>query len=85
MNAQPATDDSVPDADLAEQSVPADPADELPAGTYNGTLVVGSAEAAEADVLEQSIPVPMDEDYRDDDTYPDGTPDEYETPDAADL
>ncbi len=87
VSARTATDDIVPDADLAEQSVPAYPdlADELLVGTYSAGIAVGATEAAEADVLEQSIPVPMDEDYRDGEGYAEGTSEEYETPDDTDL
>jgi len=49
----------VPDADKAEQSIPADPDDYEPAGP-----VTAPDDAPEADVVEQSIPVPIDEDYR---------------------
>ncbi|MVU83678.1 hypothetical protein GPX89_41375 [Nocardia sp. ET3-3] len=58
--------DAVPEADSVEQSIPADPADEvldsdskitdLPADDNGWT-------ASEGDLVEQSIPVPMDDDY----------------------
>jgi hypothetical protein len=48
----------VPDADRAEQTIPANPADDEPRAP------TPLEDANEADVVEQSIPVPMDEDYR---------------------
>ena len=58
-----ATIDTVPEADFAEQSIPAYPGDEelepeLPAATAD-------REATEVDVLEQSIPVLFDDGYTD--------------------
>lgn len=47
----------VPDADRAEQTVPADPDD-----AEQDTPTSSPIEANEADVVEQSIPVPIDED-----------------------
>jgi hypothetical protein len=47
----------VPDADRAEQTLPADPEDDEP-----DTPTSSPTEANEADVVEQSIPVPIDED-----------------------
>jgi hypothetical protein len=49
----------VPDADRAEQAVPADREDDEP-----DTSTTPPIEANEADVAEQSIPVPLDDDYR---------------------
>jgi hypothetical protein len=61
----PGTIDAVPEADFVEQTVSAYPGVEddetestLPAGMID-------REASEADVLEQSIPVPLDDDYED--------------------
>jgi hypothetical protein len=56
------TADAVPEADLAEQTTAAYPTDdelepELP--------TAADREAAEADVLEQSIAVPYEDDYAD--------------------
>jgi hypothetical protein len=48
----------VPDADRAEQNMPANPEDDEP------STPTPPDDANEADVFEQSIPVPMDEDYR---------------------
>jgi len=48
----------VPDADRAEQTIPANPEDDEP------RTPTPQDDANEADVVEQSIPVPMDEDYR---------------------
>ncbi|MBF6333717.1 hypothetical protein [Nocardia transvalensis] len=57
--------DAVPEADYMEQTLPAYPdADE------DDTIVVPTGEpaweASEADVIEQSIPVPLDDDYEGD-------------------
>ncbi|MFI5780391.1 hypothetical protein [Nocardia sp. NPDC051570] len=53
--------DAVPEADYREQTVPAYPdADEEDTGLPSGEPIL---EASEADVLEQSISVPFDEDY----------------------
>ena len=49
----------VPDADRAEQTVPTDPYDDEP-----DTPTSPPIEANEADVVEQSIPVPIDDDYQ---------------------
>ncbi len=58
--------DAVPEADYVEQTVPAyRDADEEDAGLPTGGPTL---EAAEADVLEQSIAVPLDEEYQDTDT-----------------
>ncbi|MEU2092755.1 hypothetical protein [Nocardia beijingensis] len=65
--------DAVPEADLAEQSVPAYPeepvlADDLPEQDEQdefvgrATLERGTFEANPADVIEQSIAVPIDDD-----------------------
>lgn len=54
------TIDTVPEADFAEQSIPAYPDDEL-----EPEEPATDREAAEADVIEQSIPVPLDDDYGD--------------------
>lgn len=65
--------DAVPEADYVEQSTPANPLDEenpevlesnseitsLPAGDSGWT-------ASEGDLVEQAIPVPMDDDYESD-------------------
>lgn len=48
----------MPDADRAEQNTPYDP-DDVPA-----MPPTPAEDAPEADVVEQSIPVPLDEDYR---------------------
>ncbi|MFJ1459679.1 hypothetical protein [Nocardia wallacei] len=55
--------DAVPEADFMEQAVPAFPEDD----DAETDVPVGATEreAAEADVLEQSIPVPLDDDYED--------------------
>lgn len=53
------TIDTVPEADFAEQSTPAYPGDDELEPEQPAT----DREAAEADVIEQSIPVPLDEDY----------------------
>ncbi|ATL70909.1 hypothetical protein [Nocardia terpenica] len=57
--------DAVPEADFVEQSVPAypdildeDAEPELPADA-------GERDATEADVIEQAIPVPLEDDYTD--------------------
>ncbi|MBF6172837.1 hypothetical protein [Nocardia blacklockiae] len=55
--------DAVPEADFREQTLPAYPEDE-DAETELPTAGA-DREAAEADVLEQSIPVPLDDDYED--------------------
>jgi hypothetical protein len=49
----------VPDADRAEQSTRADREEDEP-----DTPTSAPIEANEADVAEQSIPVPIDDDYR---------------------
>ncbi|RDI66450.1 hypothetical protein [Nocardia pseudobrasiliensis] len=55
--------DAVPEADYVEQTVPAyQDVDEEDAGVPTGGPTL---EAAEADVLEQSIAVPLDEEYQD--------------------
>lgn len=65
--------DAIPEADLAEQSVPAYPeepvlADDLPEQDEQdelvgrATLERGTFEANPADVIEQSIAVPIDDD-----------------------
>ena len=49
----------VPDADRAEQTIPADREEDEPETPTSPPI-----EANEADVAEQSIPVPIDDDYR---------------------
>lgn len=51
----------VPDADRAEQTFPANPDDDEPTTVLPPTT---PDDANEADVVEQSIPVPLEEDYR---------------------
>ena len=48
----------IPDADRAEQEISYDPEDD------EVELASPPLDAPEADVVEQSIPVPLDEDYR---------------------
>ncbi|WP_280247525.1 hypothetical protein [Nocardia abscessus] len=65
--------DAIPEADLAEQSVPAYPEQPVPADELaEQEDTVGRAilerdilEANPADVIEQSIPVPIDDDPED--------------------
>ncbi|GAB2730302.1 hypothetical protein [Nocardia thraciensis] len=53
--------DTVPEADYMEQTVPAYPdAEDDDTDTPVGTA---EREAAEADVIDQSIPVPIEDDY----------------------
>ncbi|MBF6464409.1 hypothetical protein IU427_04340 [Nocardia beijingensis] len=69
--------DAVPEADLAEQSVPAYPeepvlADDLPEQddtVGRAALERDVLEANPADVMEQSIPVPLDDDPEDEFGY----------------
>ncbi|WP_039802037.1 hypothetical protein [Nocardia araoensis] len=69
--------DAVPEADLAEQSVPAYPeepvlADDRPEqedAIGRATLERDVFEANPADVLEQSIVVPMDDDLEDESEF----------------
>ncbi|UAK33424.1 hypothetical protein K8O92_05510 [Nocardia asteroides] len=68
--------DAVPEADLAEQSVPAYPeepvlADDLPEEDVveRAILERDSLEANPADVIEQSIAVPIDDDPEEDLDY----------------
>ena len=68
----PRTVDAVPEADFVEQTLPAYPDEptyadegaetEPPAGEVSWS-------ASEADVIEQSISVPLDDDYEDDSRY----------------
>ncbi len=53
--------DDVPEADLAEQSAPAYREDEESAPELPSTAA--DREAAEADVIEQALEVPLDDDY----------------------
>ncbi|NNH75398.1 hypothetical protein HLB23_37070 [Nocardia uniformis] len=61
--------DAVPEADLIEQTVPAypeNPVDDPEAEADTAVTLPDderSWEADEADVIEQSIPVPLDDDY----------------------
>ncbi|MEV6767766.1 hypothetical protein AB0N05_03960 [Nocardia sp. NPDC051030] len=61
------TTDAVPEADLAEQSVPANPNDQLDDTVESPIREVPEGDsgwtADEGDLIEQSIPVPMDDDY----------------------
>ncbi|WP_024802012.1 hypothetical protein [Nocardia sp. BMG51109] len=59
--------DAVPEADFREQTVAAYP-DAEDDDTETGTPVgAGDREAADADVLEQSRSVPLDDDYENED------------------
>jgi hypothetical protein len=49
----------VPDADRAEQNAPADPED-----VEVTPPITPPEDANEADVVEQSIPIPLEDDYR---------------------
>ncbi|WP_067896561.1 hypothetical protein [Nocardia vaccinii] len=53
--------DDVPEADLAEQSAPAYLEDDESAPEFPPTTA--DREAAEADVIEQTLEVPLDDDY----------------------
>ncbi len=53
--------DTVPEADLAEQSVPAYLDEDEVEPEFPTTAA--DREAAEADVIEQAIPVPFEDDY----------------------
>ncbi|RDI51975.1 hypothetical protein [Nocardia mexicana] len=55
--------DTVPEADYMEQSVPAYPGAEDDDTETDTPVGTAEREAAEADVIDQSIPVPIDDDY----------------------
>ena len=54
-------DHEAPEADAAEQATLAEPDQDEPAGSGLGSV---GLETPEWDAQEQSIPVPVDEDYR---------------------
>ncbi|MFI6868073.1 hypothetical protein [Nocardia sp. NPDC050406] len=62
--------DAVPEADLIEQTVPAYPEGvDDPEAEADEAVLPGTAQswgADEADVIEQSIPVPLDDEYDED-------------------
>ncbi|TRW82447.1 hypothetical protein FK535_13765 [Mycolicibacterium sp. 018/SC-01/001] len=62
--------DDAPEADVAEQRVPVDPGDAADDGTPDGSWrdadrVAGDRDwqASEADLIEQTIDVPIDDDF----------------------
>ncbi|MBL1075643.1 hypothetical protein JK358_14705 [Nocardia sp. 2] len=59
--------DAVPEADLVEQHTPAYPDPEEPAGSDSELTPLPEGDngwtASEADLIEQAIPVPLDDDY----------------------
>lgn len=62
--------DDAPEADVAEQRAPADPSEDAADGGEDGTWrdadrVAGDREwqASEADLIEQTIDVPIDDDF----------------------
>ncbi|MBB5914455.1 hypothetical protein BJY24_003322 [Nocardia transvalensis] len=56
------TIDTVPEADFAEQTVPAYP--DVEDDDTEADVPVGTdREATEADIIDQAIPVPIDDDY----------------------
>ncbi|MEC3951571.1 hypothetical protein VMT65_00850 [Nocardia sp. CDC153] len=62
--------DEVPEADYVEQTLPANPADDAESETRDAELASVPADdngwtASEADLVEQAIPVPMDDDHED--------------------
>ena len=62
-------EDAVPEADALEQSRPEIPATldpEAPADTAPSPRISDSVEANEADVIEQSLEVPLDDEPRED-------------------
>ncbi|MGW4088225.1 hypothetical protein [Nocardia sp. NPDC004750] len=68
--------DAIPEADLAEQSIPAYPEEpvlddepEEDEAVVRATLERDTFEANPADVIEQSIPVPIDDEPEDESGY----------------
>ncbi|MEU6565013.1 hypothetical protein [Nocardia nova] len=57
--AMPPSDDAIPEADRLEQNLEVEP--EEP--EFEPPVQTADREAAEADLLEQSIPVPLDDEY----------------------
>ncbi|MQY18283.1 hypothetical protein [Nocardia macrotermitis] len=55
------TIDDVPEADRAEQSVPAYRTDDAPEPEF--PTAAADREADEADIIEQTLEVPLDDDY----------------------
>ncbi|WP_280264842.1 hypothetical protein [Nocardia wallacei] len=55
--------DTVPEADYMEQTVPAYPGAEDDDTETEAPVGTAEREATEADVIDQSIPVPIDDDY----------------------
>lgn len=58
--------DDAPEADVAEQRIPVDPADDAADGAWrDADRVAGERDwqASEADLIEQTIDVPIDDDF----------------------
>ncbi len=61
--AETASTDAIPEADQLEQRLDAAPEESEEESGFEPSVPTVDHEAAEADLLEQSIPVPLDDEY----------------------